>query len=276
MSEISKPTDLPPPPKFIGTGNFAYYSEQYQGIMQDLEALLVAHKAGEAMTVIVYELMPSYQNYQLDYVQGTNANQESAANYALSMVNYISQKFSDINTDMQTDNTDQEDTDAGDALYAEYKLQYYINHNGNYFGSMGSSVMSQLHSATAGSNYTYYNSQQHNTPPTTTNADSLAEAWVAAWTMTESEGTNSSSSSGSTSSSNPSGPQGAGINANAPIMQAFQGAQNQAQSEAAYVQTLQKQANQSDQEFSSSQEDVERNIVDVEKAANQAAQSSNS
>lgn len=237
------PTDLPPEPQFAEIPTFSFFETEFQNLQDELEQMLQNHKVGEALNDIITKLMPMIQSYNMEYTQGSLANGENAATYALEVTNYVSDKFSDYNNPNDTTAED-----AYDAVVAESLLQQSVAdaqagfYGENPYGSMGSAVLEQLLVAT------------DNIAVPSQDCTPLMTYWQQAWDMTSSK----------TSST--------GLDTNSPIMQAIQAAQNQTQSSAAYLQTEAKMANENYQQYASSSHDIAQNIVDVEKQATQAQQ----
>ena len=231
------------PPSFIKVGNFDFYHEHYQAIRKELEQLLKAHKAGEALFDVITKLEPYVQTYKLDYVQG-----QQAAAFALKVTNYVAAKYKEINNPDLT--PEQKGDLASDAIAAINALITQVKENPKVYGSMGESVITQLIATTnlKKDKLGYIPGEQF---------WKLKAYWEKSWEMT-----------------NPSSKtRGPGISLNAPIMQAFTAAQNQAQSEAAYLQSEEKIANEDYQKFAAAMHDTGSDFINIEKATTTAMQS---
>lgn len=229
---------LPSAPSFAQIESYQEFQNELNSIRSELETLITAvkgHKAGEAIYEIITKLMPLFEQYNLDYVQGNIANGQNAASYALKISNYIEAQYKKYS---EGDKSTTGEGPADNAIKAYNALKAEIAAHPKIFGSMGQAVLSQLKSAMGGN---------------ITSGSGLDTYWKNSWTI-----------------NSPSDP---GVNTSGPIMQAFSAAQNQAQSEAAYLQAEAKMANENYQKYSASQHDVESNYINVIKAATTAAQS---
>ena len=259
-------TDIPKDPHFINVPDFQTFENQYngsKGLWAHIIALAKAGKPGVALNEIIEKLMPFIENYNMEYTQGNIANGQTAASYALRMTSYISEQYQ---------KTSQPGGDpkaaAGNAIKAEEKFENVIHSFGsraNPFGSMGTSVGNELKAMTSATGTNGETREQE-----------LAKFWTSSWNMngptTSGSGSNKTSSSGTSSSG--SGKASKNINhgpTNSVYMQDINNAQNQAQSEAAYLQSESKLANQNYEQYASVQHAVGQNVVSVESAANNAA-----
>ncbi|MCB1110721.1 MAG: hypothetical protein KDK64_07030 [Chlamydiia bacterium] len=236
---------LPQQPTFEMIDSIDTWKQDYQNLLDSIMALAKGGKAGLAINEIIYKLMPYVQSYNMDYQQGNIANGQQAASYALAMTNYISNEYQQAGSDPSTATAD-----ATNAINAMTTFENFLSNTqawsqqhgiGDPFGSMGQSVESQLESVT----------------DNTTDPSTLSTFWTDSWDMSSYNSGGISGDSGT----------------NSIIMQDVNGAQNQAQSEAAYLQSEAKISNENYQQYSATSHDIAQNDVDVEKAATTAAQS---
>jgi len=256
----------PQAPTFENIPNQTTFSTEYQQMLTNILKELDNSKhpgshdaAGIALNDIIQKLMPFIQNYNMEYTQGNIANGQKAATYSLDMTNYISDQYQEVGADKSTDpnKTANDQAAAGRAIKAMTDYTNFLNSTaaaakslgiGDPFGTMGANIEGQLEIIT-----------QQNTStekPNKDTADQLATYWEGSWDMT------STSSSGVT-----------GNATNSAIMQDINGAQNQAQSEAAYLQSEAKIANENYQQYTATGHDIAQNVVNVEKASVTASQS---
>lgn len=168
------------------------------------------------------------------------------------MTNYISDQYQSVGANKTTDPTTKT---AEDQAYAQKAIKAMNDYSsflaktaasakvlgiGDPFGTMGTNIQGQLENIT-----------DH-----TSNKGTLATYWENSWKMA------STSSSGVT-----------GNATNSAIMQDINGAQNQAQSETAYLQSEAKIANENYQQYTATGHDIAQNVVNVEKASVTASQS---
>ena len=237
---------LPQQPTFEKIESIDTWKDNYQDLLNNISYLATHGSAGMAINEIIYKLMPYVQSYNMDYQQGNIANGEQAASYALAMTNYISNEYQKAGSDPSTTTAD-----ATNAVNAMKTFSAFLTNTqtwadsygiGDPFGSMGTNVEDQLEDVT----------------DNTTDPGTLATFWTESWDM---------------SSYNSGGISGTSNGTNSVIMQDINGAQNQAQSEAAYLQSEAKIANENYQQYSATSHDVAQNDIDVEKQATTAAQS---
>ena len=254
MSTIPEPQA----PTFENIPSQTTFSDEYQtmltNILKELDNSKHPHNhdvAGIALNDIIQKLMPFIQNYNMEYTQGNIANGQKAATYALDMTNYISDQYQEVGADKSTDpnKTANDQAAAGRAIKAMTDFSNFLSstataaknlHIGDPFGTMGANIQGQLENIT----------------DKTSDPGTLATYWENSWDMS------SSSSSGVT-----------GNATNSAIMQDINGAQNQAQSEAAYLQSEAKIANENYQQYTATGHDIAQNVVNVEKASVTASQS---
>jgi len=249
MSTIPEPQA----PTFENIPSQTTFSDEYQtmltNILKELDNSKHPHNhdvAGIALNDIIQKLMPFIQNYNMEYTQGNIANGQKAATYSLDMTNYISDQYQAVGA---AKSTSDDQTYAQNAITAMNDYKTFLANTaaaakklgiGDPFGTMGANIQGQLENIT------------DNTSSKTT----LAKYWEDSWNMS------SSSSSGVT-----------GNATNSAIMQDINGAQNQAQSEAAYLQSEAKIANENYQQYTATGHDIAQNVVNVEKASVTASQS---
>jgi len=249
MSTIPEPQA----PTFENIPNQTTFSTEYQqmltNILKELDNSKHPHNhdvAGIALNDIIQKLMPFIQNYNMEYTQGNIANGQKAATYSLDMTNYISDQYQAVGA---AKSTSDDQTYAQNALTAMKDYTTFLNNTaaaakklgiGDPFGTMGANIQGQLENIT----------------DNTTDKKTLATYWEDSWNMS------STSSSGVT-----------GNATNSAIMQDINGAQNQAQSEAAYLQSEAKIANENYQQYTATGHDIAQNVVNVEKASVTASQS---
>ncbi len=255
MSTIPEPQA----PTFEKIPSQATFSNEYQelltNILKELDNSKHPHNhdvAGIALNEIIQKLMPFIQKYNLEYTQGNIANGQKAATYSLDMTNYISDQYQSVGANKTTDPTTKT---AEDQAYAQKAIKAMNDYSsflaktaasakvlgiGDPFGTMGTNIQGQLENIT-----------DH-----TSNKGTLATYWENSWKMA------STSSSGVT-----------GNATNSAIMQDINGAQNQAQSETAYLQSEAKIANENYQQYTATGHDIAQNVVNVEKASVTASQS---
>lgn len=248
---VYNPPTPPEKPHFELITSIDTWREKYSTLLSQIVALAHGGNAEQAMMKIIYQLMPYVQNYNMDYTQAENANSQEAASYAIGVTNYISSCYQQVGQNSQKGGDPSQDPYlAADAQAQWNDFNKFLNetsssasshHIADPFGSMGSNVLNQLSSAMCGE---------------TGDSGTLASDWEKSWDM-------SNYNSGGVS----------GTGSNSIIMQDINGAQNQAQSQAAYVQSAMKIANENYQQFSATQHDVEQNIIGVEKATTTASQS---
>ena len=242
----------------------------YQNLLQDLKDELnkiktnphVHDVAGVAINQIIQKVMPYIQNYNMEYTQGGIANGQKAATYALDMTNYISSQYQavgagtpviDPTTGKPSDPTTDPNQPAKNAIKAINDYTQFLKDTKTAstdmgvtdpFGTMGDSIGTSLSSITQGK------TEQ-------SQAGDLESYWKGSWVMT------SEDSKGNVKSNAE----------NSAIMQDVNGAQNQAQSEAAYLQSESKIANENYQQYTATAHDAAQNVVNVEKASVTASQS---
>jgi len=261
MSTIPEPQA----PTFENVPSQTTFSTEYQqmltNILKELDNSKHPHThdvAGIAINEIIQKLMPFIQNYNMEYTQGNIANGQKAATYSLDMTNYISDQYQEVGADKSTDpNKSANDLAAATrAIKAMTDYTHFLSKTatvakklgiGDPFGTMGANIEGQLEIITQ---------QNVTTKKSADTAAQLSTYWEQSWDMS------------STSSSGVSG------NAtNSSIMQDINGAQNQAQSEAAYLQSEAKIANENYQQYTATGHDIAQNVVNVEKASVTASQS---
>jgi hypothetical protein len=249
MSTIPEPQA----PTFENIPSQTTFSDEYQtmltNILKELDNSKHPHNhdvAGIALNDIIQKLMPFIQNYNMEYTQGNIANGQKAASYALDMTNYISDQYQAVGA---AKSTSDDQTYAQNAITAMNDYNTFLANTaaaakklgiGDPFGTMGANIQGQLENIT----------------DNTSDKGTLATYWENSWNMS------SSSSSGVT-----------GNATNSAIMQDINGAQNQAQSEAAYLQSEAKIANENYQQYTATGHDIAQNVVNVEKASVTASQS---
>ena len=256
MSTIPEPQA----PKFENIPSQTTYSTDYQtmlsNILKELDNSKHPHNhdvAGIALNEIIQKLMPFIQNYNMEYKQGNIANGQKAATYSLDMTNYISDQYQDVGADKSTGTTKTvNDTAAAQrAITAMKDYSTFLTNTaaaakkhgiGDPFGTMGANIKGQLDTIT------------DKCKPGDEAA--LAKYWEGSWDM---------------STKSASGVKGNATNS--AIMQDINGAQNQAQSEAAYLQSEAKIANENYQQYTATGHDIAQNVVNVEKASVTASQS---
>ena len=254
MSTIPEPQA----PTFENVPSQTTFSNEYQqmltNILKELDNSKHPHNhdvAGIALNDIIQKLMPFIQNYNMEYTQGNIANGQKAATYSLDMTNYISDQYQAVGAEQPNDpnKTADDQAAAARAIKAMGDYTNFLSSTaaaakklgiGDPFGTMGANIQGQLDNIT----------------DKTTNKATLATYWENSWNMS------STSSSGVT-----------GNATNSAIMQDINGAQNQAQSEAAYLQSEAKIANENYQQYTATGHDIAQNVVNVEKASVTASQS---
>jgi hypothetical protein len=249
MSTIPEPQA----PTFENIPSQTTFSDEYQtmltNILKELDNSKHPHNhdvAGIALNDIIQKLMPFIQNYNMEYTQGNIANGQKAATYTLDMTNYISDQYQAVGA-AKTTSDDQ--TYAQNAITAMTDYKNFVASTaaaaaklkiGDPFGTMGANVEGQLENIT----------------DKTSDPGTLATYWENSWDM-----------------SSTSSPGVKGNATNSAIMQDINGAQNQAQSEAAYLQSEAKIANENYQQYTATGHDIAQNVVNVEKASVTASQS---
>ena len=238
---------FPKTPKFENISSDATFINHYSKLLAEIEKIAKGGNPGLALNEVIYKLMPYVQQYNMEYTQGNIANGQEAASYALSVTNYISAEYQASSHDTGAALK----ADVVNAMKAYQQFNNFYNKvvssgKDNPFGSMGSNVLGQLK-----------NILGNNTDPSSSkDVTNLEKFWTESWKM---------------DSSNSSGTSGNGTNSM--IMQDINGAQNQAQSDAAYLQSEAKIANEDYQKYAATEHDIAQNIVSVEKAAVSASQS---
>lgn len=259
MSTIPEPQA----PTFENVPSQSTFSSEYQTMLTSILNELDNSKhpgdhnvAGQALNDIIQKLMPFIQNYNMEYTQGNIANGQKAATYSLAMTNYISDQYQEVGQNKAIDPANPTPADiaaAGRATKAMTDYSTFLAQTataastlkiGDPFGDpktgMGANIEGQLKTIT----------------DNTTDSTTLAGYWEGTWQMT---GTGSSGVTGNAT--------------NSAIMQDVNGAQNQAQSEAAYLQSEAKIANENYQQYTATGHDIAQNQVNVEKATVTASQS---
>ena len=239
----------------------AGYQNLLEGLQEELDKIKkhphVHDVAGIAINQIIKKVMPYIQNYNMEYTQGGIANGQKAATYALDMTNYISNQYQAVGagTTVIDPNTGKPSTDpnqpAENAIKAIDDYTKFLKetaaadlHVTDPFGTMGDSIQSSLSSITQG-----HTSQS--------DAGTLEDYWKGSWVMT------SKDSKGDVKANAE----------NSAIMQDVNGAQNQAQSEAAYLQSESKIANENYQQYTATAHDAAQNVINTIKASVTASQS---
>ena len=239
-------SELPHQPTFEKIPTDQSFIDGYQKLLQEILAIAKGGNPGVALNEVVCKLMPYVQNYNMEYTQGNIANGEKAASYALAMTNYIAQEYQKVGA-KSPGNDDTKD--AQDAINAMKSFSDFLKNTdtwakkhgiGDPFGEMGKNIEDQLKNIT----------------DNTDDSKTLAKFWEDSWKMSDTK-------SGGIS----------GQGTNSMIMQDINGAQNQAQSAAAYLQSESKIANENYQQYAATGHDIAQNIVSVEKAAVTASQS---
>ncbi|MCB1106891.1 MAG: hypothetical protein KDK76_02200 [Chlamydiia bacterium] len=259
--EFTPPKDLPKQPEFQQIQSELYWKAKYQALLEEVEEALKpgknghVHHAGLALMLIIEKLIPCVQDFNLRYTQAENANAEAAGTYAGNIVRYVSNEYQKAATAPSEQAREQ---DAYDAMIAERDYSTFVFDTGKTsgghdpFGSMGQSVDNQLFHILDG-HVTGGN-------PSPSFVKQLADEWEDSW-----ENIN-----------NKQKPTPNSGNSNSIIMQDINGAENQVQSQAAYVQSEQKIANEGYQQLSALLHDVAQNFIDVIKATVTAGQSAGS
>ena len=274
MSTIPEP-QAPTFENIPSQATFSYeYKELMKSILEELDNSKHPHShdvAGIALNEIVQKLMPFMENYNMEYTQGNIANGQKAASYSLSVVNYVETQYEAVGKGGYVPKPSGSSNppftpSAQDIKYAEAAQKAIRDFNsfrdetasaaknkgiGDPFGSMGQNIADQLYEAIGEHSMSTVN---------------LAADWELSFDMKTND-------SGGIKPVPFSGGGGPVSHTNAQIMQDFNGAQNQAQSEAAYLQSESKIANETYQQYSATQHDIGQNIVNVEKAAVTSSQS---
>ncbi|NRA90353.1 MAG: hypothetical protein HRU43_04415 [Simkaniaceae bacterium] len=260
MSDPNLPTP-PIEPSFVDTGQYSKWQSDYSDLLGSIETELEKIKqdphnhnyAGIALNMVIEKLMPYVQQYNMEYTQGNVANGQKAASYSLAVTNYVSSLY-------QESGPEQSGSSNPDPL-AQLAINEMTQYNtflsstksnssahgiADPFGSMGKQVYEQLQGVLG---------------PNPGTASDVGSFWEQSWqnNLTPPDGSDTSNTG-----NNPS---------NSIIMQDINGAQNQAQSEAAYLQSESKLANQDYQQYASTAHDIAQNQINQEKAAVQSATS---